>query len=86
MYVKRNIKVRSHYDLYHGNTTVLSLILLIHAPPCQPYNKYLTICVQFIVALLTSLPVTCSTLKASCEVFDIEVRLKQGQDFLNSFS
>jgi hypothetical protein len=58
MYMKRNIKARSHDDLYRGNTTVLSLILLIHARPCQPYNKYLRICGQFIVALCTLLSVT----------------------------
>jgi len=33
--VKRNNVTRSYDDLYHGNTTVLSLILLRHARPCQ---------------------------------------------------
>jgi len=35
MYVKRNTVARSHDDLYHGNTTVLSFLLLRHARPCQ---------------------------------------------------
>jgi len=57
MYVKRNIVARSHDDLYIGNGTVLYFILLRHARPCQQKNTYLTICVLFIVALRTSLPV-----------------------------
>jgi len=77
MYVKRNIVASSHDDFYHRNTTVLSFLLLTHARPCQQHNTYLTICVLYIVALCTSLPVTGSTLRASCKVPDIVVRLKQ---------
>jgi len=72
--VKRNIVARSHGDLYHGNTTVLSSLLLTYACPC---HASLAICVPCIAALRTSLPVTGNTLRASCEVPDIVVRLKQ---------
>jgi len=75
--VKHNTVARSNDDLYHGNTTVLSFLLLTNARPCQQYNRYLTICVLLIVALRTSLPVTGNTLRASCKVPDIVVRLKQ---------
>jgi len=77
MYVKRNIVASSHDDFYHRNTTVLSFLLLTHARPCQQHNTYLTICVLFIVALCTSLPVRRITLKPSCKVPDIVFGLKQ---------
>jgi len=65
MYVKRNIVARSHDDLYHRNTSVLSFLLLRHARHCQQKNTYLIVCVLFIVALCTSLPVTGNTLCAT---------------------
>jgi len=43
MYVKRNIVARSLVGLYHGNTAVFSLILLIHARPCQPFKDLCSI-------------------------------------------
>jgi hypothetical protein len=77
LYVKRNIVARSHDALCHENTTVLSFLPLTQARPCKQCNTYLKICVLFIAALRTSLPVTGNTLRASCKVSDIVVRLKQ---------
>jgi len=74
MYVKRNNVARSHDDLYHRNTALLSFT---HARPCQQHNTYLTICVLYIVALCTSPPVTGSTLNASCKFPDIVVRFNK---------